>query len=343
MNEIKVNKPLSLIIGNKFEIQFLNGDWHVGEYLGQNPLTKSLKFKTEYGKYNIYSGEEYSKIREITSTNEIKINNPTEKRSLTYGDAVTLGKMKDEIKSHILEKYNTRLKGKDIGKTHIKTLERIARKANDGVLQKLINTYKNFKFQFKSGIDEVKRLQQLAGITEIKVNKPIQQSEHKNIDKLRGFIIERIKEIISEDIDNAVDYLLENENVLKYIINDMISNNYEIVRNGEEILLSHSNINLLNEKDIQNYLQNNKELEGYFKSLITEFYFDYIDINSIYKKAENKLKQQELEDDEEITDWDLEYIAKDETIDNEEGIYLEDITWGNPEFNDFINSKLIRI
>jgi hypothetical protein len=179
-------------------------------------------------------------------------------------------------------------------------------------------------------------------LKEIKVNKPPSPIEFENLNKLKGFIIVRLKEIIEDEINISLSSLLENENVIKYIINDMISNNHEIVRKGEEILVSHSNINLLNEKDISNYLENNNQLDEYFKSLILEFYYDQIDINSIYKKAKDELKKFEIEDDEEVTNWDLKYISNN-IMDNDEDIYLEDITWDNPEFDNFINSKLIRI
>jgi hypothetical protein len=190
---------------------------------------------------------------------------------------------------------------------------------------------------------------------EIKINKPkvsiTLSEEAQNIIKDR--VISYIKEIIQEDGYTFLYYLLDEvyisdgdsnyDIVASFIIEQMIANNYELYHNGEEILLTNSNSNLVTREDIENYLEENIRLKKYLEKLTWEYYFDEININDLYHDCIRAVKK-----DMERGNWgegeydkrDFESIV-DKELDNH-NLWPDYILTYNPEFQDYLQSQFLR-
>jgi hypothetical protein len=196
-------------------------------------------------------------------------------------------------------------------------------------------------------------------MNEIKVKKPkisiTLSEETQNIIKDR--VISYIKKIIQGDdytpSYSFLDYLLDEvyisdgdsnyDIVASFIIEQMIANNYELYNNGEEILLTNSNSNLITREDIENYLEENIRLKKYLEKLTWEYYFNEIDINDLYRECIRAVKN-----DMEHGNWgegeydkeDFESIV-DKELDNYD-LWPDSILTYNPKFQDYLQSKFLR-
>ena len=193
-------------------------------------------------------------------------------------------------------------------------------------------------------LNEIKRLQHLAGINEIIINKPDTDNRFiKHIEQLEKIIHGTIQDNIKDNIEYILkDQIQNNEDIIKFIINHMIFNNYEILYKGKEILLSFNNINLIGEKEINEYLKSNPSLISYFQKLIVEYYLNSIDIEKLQRDSINSLRQyikNNLGNDEDITKYDLETIVEEKFYD-ENSLYLIDDIIDTEEFKQYLSKKL---
>jgi len=88
-------------------------------------------------------------------------------------------------------------------------------------------------------------------------------SEGLTTDELTHFFIEN-----TSDSSNGVQDLFRS-----FIIDQMIFSNYEIYSKGQEILVSHNNTTLVSDKDIKEYVENNKKLIKYLKILLMKYIY----------------------------------------------------------------------
>jgi len=83
-----------------------------------------------------------------------------------------------------------------------------------------------------------------------------------------------IKSFINQYLDRSVIDTFES-----FIIDQMIFNHYTLYKNGNEVLVSHNtDRDLIDEKDIVDYVDENPKLQTYLKNLLRKFYFENIDI-----------------------------------------------------------------
>lgn len=73
-----------------------------------------------------------------------------------------------------------------------------------------------------------------------------------------------------------------------FIIDHMIASHHEILKGGQEILVSHSNRELVKEEDILDYLEENPGLKRYLDNLIWKYCMETVDINAIKQAAYKK-------------------------------------------------------
>jgi hypothetical protein len=191
-------------------------------------------------------------------------------------------------------------------------------------------------------------------MNEIKINKPKISSplseETKNIIKDR--VVKYIKATIG-DYNNLVlydllddTYISEGDSnydiVASFIIKQMIANNYELYYDGEEILLTNSNSNLVTREDIENYLEENTTLKKYLEKITWEYYFDEINIDNIYSKCIKYVRDYiEGWGEGEFDKYDFEKMT-DKTLDNQDHLQPDDIFNYNPEFQDYLQVKFLK-
>ena len=87
---------------------------------------------------------------------EVKVNNPTVKKSMSYNDAVELDKMGSELFNYINHNYNPEPRILRVNKTTAKKMISISKKNKDNRIIELLEKYLKYKNQFKKEIDEVK-------------------------------------------------------------------------------------------------------------------------------------------------------------------------------------------
>jgi hypothetical protein len=189
-------------------------------------------------------------------------------------------------------------------------------------------------------------------INEIEIGIPASyQSDSLNI--IRDRTISYMKEIIQDEYNSFLNFLLDevdvpggdsNYNIVaSFIIEQMIANNYELYHNGEEILLTNSNSNLVTKEDIENYIEENQGLKKYLEKITWGYYFDQIDINDLYKECIKAFKN-----DMERGNWgegeyqkdDLEYIV-DKTLD-QHNLWPDTFLTYSPEFQDYLQTQFLR-
>lgn len=93
MNEIKINKPLDIVlkIGEIYMIQFASGNWYEGELIEIHPedFKYFTTFETEFGPYSLTNNQmktrfknkpnnlqEITRLQQLAGIKEIKISNP---------------------------------------------------------------------------------------------------------------------------------------------------------------------------------------------------------------------------------------------------------------------------
>jgi hypothetical protein len=105
------------------------------------------------------------------------------------------------------------------------------------------------------------------------------------------FIVEQLKFAANSYLKrtaNIVDYYLQPDVLdvfTSFITDQMIFNNYEVFKNGNEILVSHNNRNMINEEDIRDYIESNPELQSYLRQLLYTFYQKNVDVGCLTKAA----------------------------------------------------------
>jgi hypothetical protein len=105
------------------------------------------------------------------------------------------------------------------------------------------------------------------------------------------FIVEQLKFAANSYLKrtaNIVDYYFQPDVLdvfTSFITDQMIFNNYEVFKNGKEILVSHNNRNMINEEDIRDYIESNPELQSYLRQLLYTFYQKNVDVGCLTKAA----------------------------------------------------------
>ena len=135
---------------------------------------------------------------------------------------------------------------------------------------------------------------------EIKVTPPDSFFSSSTIkDYIIPYITEEISDIYEIDIFSFLSST-EIETILyPFIIDQMIFNNHELLINGEEVLVSYNNQNLVTDKDIEDYIDTNPEISKYLIKLVINFYYENIDFNKLFELVKNQVKQDKIESDKE--------------------------------------------
>jgi hypothetical protein len=167
-------------------------------------------------------------------------------------------------------------------------------------------------------------------LNEMRVNKPKSLTygiSPEIISKIKDYVVLRVIDTFESDgID--LDYLIEQYDVLKsFIIDQMIFNNHEIFKDGEEILLSYNNEDLIDEENIKEYLEINPNLKNYLYKLITKFYEENVDIDCLFRSALAQVKKDIIDYDDEIYTTKSVKYSVDEVINNNDcySFYLADV------------------
>ena len=92
--------------------------------------------------------------------------------------------------------------------------------------------------------------------------------------------------------------------VEKYIKSKMIETNAEIVRGDESDIITRANVSLLTDKELLEFVEDNKEVQLYLARLFWKSYLDSLDINDIRKLVskyygsdyENEFSYKDIED-----------------------------------------------
>jgi hypothetical protein len=110
------------------------------------------------------------------------------------------------------------------------------------------------------------------------INEPISKKQgfiYKIYDDVKDKVQEEINDIIILDEyyglpyinNNYIDILFDDTDkediVINFIIEHMISNHYELEKNGQEILLGPSTRNLITREDVIEYIQDNEDIKQY--------------------------------------------------------------------------------
>jgi hypothetical protein len=119
---------------------------------------------------------------------------------------------------------------------------------------------------------------------------PPGNDDFTNKGKIKEGIIEMISYMMLESSNsdyNMFSYILNEDYVdasindtynvtTNFVIQDMIANNYELTKDGEEILVSHSNEDLITREDIIDYIKENKSLKKYLEKTFWKYYLEKI-------------------------------------------------------------------
>jgi len=135
--------------------------------------------------------------------------------------------------------------------------------------------------------------------------------------------------------------------VEKFIINDMIQNGYEFLKNGEEVLLTHSNEDEIDDVDtIIDYLDTeNTQLKKYLSKLSWKYYISHIDIGEVRDSVEREIEERDLERDV----WNAKVGSSGYYINNiiyeviEANLQYPDDVWGESEFEQYLEHTLLNV
>jgi hypothetical protein len=184
---------------------------------------------------------------------------------------------------------------------------------------------------------------------EIKVNQPTYLPSNTTSEVRKHVISYILDEINFTSEKDMLSYYFEPhiyDMFKSFIIDQMVFNNHEILKNGEEILVSHNDENIINEQDIKDYIDSKPELEKYLKQLMWKFYYDNVDINEIYREALNQAQadKKDFDDDgENYNEWDIERSV-DRAINNLSfSYYLDDVIYENDnDFKEFLEKEFLQ-
>jgi hypothetical protein len=187
----------------------------------------------------------------------------------------------------------------------------------------------------------------------MKINLPGDNRDYILKSKIDKFAFEYIiNELHDVGKDDVIEYYFESsghDNIYsifrKFIIDQMIANNYEIVKNNKDILVSQSNQNLITDEDIIDYINSKPKLKQFLTQTIWTFYLDNINFNEIKQTIFDRIKGMPGVD---INDDYLEWIIEDIISDEYVVPYMVDFIYDNAdEFElylekTFLNTDLIK-
>jgi hypothetical protein len=190
-------------------------------------------------------------------------------------------------------------------------------------------------------------------LREMRVNDPANNRNSILKPKIDKFAFEYIiDELHYIGKDDVIEYYFESsghDNIYsifrKFIIDQMIANNYEIIKNNKDILVSQSNQNSITDKDIIDYINSKPKLKQFLTQTIWTFYLDNINFNEIRQTIFDKIKGMP---DVYINDDYIEWIIKDIISDEYVVPYMMDFIYDNAdEFElylekTFLNADLIK-
>jgi hypothetical protein len=160
-------------------------------------------------------------------------------------------------------------------------------------------------------------------LLEIKIQKPVGSNdlEAKILDEIKNKVKDYIVNEI-EDNQDAADMAIQeliNLDKLSFLKDQMIEDNYEFSKNGEEILSSPSNIDSIEEEQIREYIEETPEIKKKLLDLFWGFYFENLDYNKYIFMVLNKMKNHfKFMTSEDISD--VKYFVEDVLSDEEEDI-----------------------
>jgi len=189
-------------------------------------------------------------------------------------------------------------------------------------------------------------------LKEIVVKAPSESLSPEIINKIRNLVVEFIADELKfaangylKKTSNIVDYYFQpdvQDVFTSFITDQMIFNNYEVFKNGKEILVSHNNRNMINEEDIRDYIESNPELQSYLRQLLYTFYQENVDVDCLTKAAlQQAYKDQrwfkEEEDTYDLSDASLtvQYAMKNHTCNHYD---FPDVIEDN-DFNGFLTQE----
>ena len=183
-------------------------------------------------------------------------------------------------------------------------------------------------------------------MNEIQINRPLPPLSSDISSEVKKQVIDYIIDQMNNR-GSVLDYYLDSsiyDTFKSFIIDQMIFNNYEVFKDGEEILVSYNNENIIDEQDVIDYVENNSELEKYLEQLLMTFYYENVDINGVLTVALNQARQdkKDFEDDgENYGKWDIEYSVN-RAIDNLSfSTYFSDVIYDN-NFEEFIQKEFLK-
>ena len=202
-------------------------------------------------------------------------------------------------------------------------------------------------------------------LNEIRINDPstvnifepdaedyIREYINKEIDKLAAREIKLHNKYILEYLLKQTAYTNIYSPVARFIKLHMIANHYEVVKNGQEMLVSLSNAKLVNKTDIIDYINENIDLKRYLEKITWRYYINYVNehrnslVDDIFDEFIYYFK-----DDKNIVSLSYiknhglvgEYSVLDEIIQNQfgsSGLEYPEETFDEPEFEEYLRQTL---
>jgi hypothetical protein len=180
-------------------------------------------------------------------------------------------------------------------------------------------------------------------LDEIKINAPGEPLDAEKNNIIRDEIAKQLKEIILDFYGTYIDIILDNplttDLLYQFIKDQMVFNHYEILRNGEEILVTFNNQNMVKEQDILEYIDEHPEIKKFLENTAWSFYFDNIDFNKIFAEC-IKATKSDNDISKRVFQRNIKYIVSDILTDLP-STYPEDLFYTKQhEFEDYLKEKL---
>jgi hypothetical protein len=196
-------------------------------------------------------------------------------------------------------------------------------------------------------------------LDEIKIKDP-------QVDAMDSDVEDLIREYIDEEINDSAVYTIKfnNKYFLDYLLNQtaytnaysvvarfiklhMIANNYEVLKNGQDMLVSLSNAKLVNKADMIDYINENIDLKRYLEKITWRYYIKNVDENR------DGIKDKVINDFTEYVDDPLEYIKANNIKDytallgeltqerfDESGLGYPEEVFSTSEFEEYLRQTL---
>ena len=207
--------------------------------------------------------------------------------------------------------------------------------------------YENYEFEIEPILDE------------IRINKPQVKTIEPDVEDL-------IREYVEEEINNSAIYTIKfnNKYFLDYLLNQtayvdtysivarfiklhMITNHYELEKNGQEILVSLSNAKLVSKADMIDYINDNIDLKRYLEKITWRYYIKNVDENR------DDIEDKVINDFIHSVNSPLEYIRVNNIKDytdslsestqgrfDESGLGYPEEVFDEPEFEEYLRQTL---